>query len=187
MSARFQADATPIPGLWVLGRHPIADERGLFERLYCSDELRAWGHPGTVAQANRSVTRQVGSVRGMHVQLPPAGDWKVIACLRGAVHDVVVDLRRGSPTFLRWHAIELSDEQPHSLLVPPGCAHGFQVMRADAEMHYFHSHPYVPDSDIGVRADDPRLSIAWPLPIIERSSRDAAHPLLAADYQGIVS
>lgn len=158
----------------------------MFERLYCTDELRAWGHPGTVAQANRSVTRQVGAVRGMHVQLPPAGDWKVIACLRGAVHDVVVDLRRGSPTFLRWHAVEMTQGGSRSLLVPPGCAHGFQVLHADAEMHYFHSHHYVPDSDSGVRADDPRLSIVWPLPIAERSSRDTSHPLLAADYLGIV-
>jgi len=105
MTARFHAEMTPIPGLWVLGRNPNADDRGMFERLFCAEELRAWGHPGTVVQANRSVTTRVGAVRGMHVQHPPAGEWKVIACLRGAVHDVVVDLRQGSPTFLRWHAV----------------------------------------------------------------------------------
>jgi dTDP-4-dehydrorhamnose 3,5-epimerase len=185
MSGRFLAEATPIAGLWVLERQPIIDDRGLFERLFCADELRAWGHPGTVAQANRSLTRRMGTVRGMHVQHPPAGEWKVIACLRGAVHDVVVDLRQGSPTFLRWHAVELAETSRRSLLVPPGCAHGFQVLRAEAEMHYFHSHPYAPGSDRGVRADDPRLAITWPLPIAERSPRDAGHPLLTADYRGI--
>jgi dTDP-4-dehydrorhamnose 3,5-epimerase len=186
MGARFTSEPTPIPGLWLLSRHPLADQRGLFERLYCAEELRAWGHPGVVAQANRSVTRRAGTVRGMHLQLPPVGDWKVIACLRGAVHDVVVDLRKGSPTFLRWHAVQLTEQSPCSLLVPPGCAHGFQVLHSEAEMHYLHSHPYVPDSEAGVRADDPRLAIVWPLPISERSPRDAAHPLLAADYKGII-
>lgn len=185
MSARFHAAATPISGLWVLERHPVVDERGLFERLFCAEELRAWGHPGVVAQANRSVTRQVGAVRGLHVQLPPHGEWKVITCLRGAVHDVVVDLRRDSPTFLRWHAVALADEASRSLLVPPGCAHGFQVLRADAEMHYLHSQPYAPAAETGVRCDDPRLALVWPLPIAGLSPRDAAHPLLPADYRGI--
>lgn len=185
MSGRLNAEATPISGLWLLESLPLVDDRGLFERLFCAEELHAWGHPGTMAQANRSVTRQVGTVRGMHVQLPPAGEWKVVSCLRGRVHDVIVDLRQRSPTFLRWHAVELSGDAHRSLLVPPGCAHGFQVLHADSEMLYHHSHRYVPESDFGVRADDPRLGIAWPLPIAARSPRDAGHPLLAASFPGI--
>lgn len=185
MSGRFAAEPTPIPGLVVLERRPLADARGMFERLFCAEELRAFGHPGTTAQANRSLTRRRGTVRGMHLQRPPHGEWKVIACLRGRVHDVVVDLRGDSPAFLRWHAVELAEDAPRSLLVPPGCAHGFQTLADDCEMLYFHHAPHVPAADTGVRADDPRLGIVWPLPIADRSPRDAAHPLLDADYTGI--
>lgn len=186
MSVRFTAEATAIPGLLLLTRHPLRDERGEFERLWCSAELRRFGHPGVIAQANRSSTRRRGTVRGMHFQRPPHGEWKLIACLSGRVHDVVVDLRRESPVFLRWHAQELADDAPRSLLVPPGCAHGFQALTDDCEMIYFHDVPFTPDADAGLRADDPRLSIAWPLPISDRSSRDATHPLLGADFVGII-
>ena len=186
MSRRLLCEPTPLPGLMLIRRQPLADARGSFERLFCVDELAAFGHPGVVAQANRSCTLHVGAVRGMHFQTPPYGDWKVITCTRGSVHDVIVDLRHGSPTLLRWHAVTLAEDLPLSLLVPPGCAHGFQVMGGPAEMIYLHSHPYVPEADAGVRADDPRLAITWPLPIGERSPRDEAHPLLDATYPGLM-
>ncbi len=185
MSRHLLGEPTPIQGLMLLRRLPAADARGSFERLFCAAELAEFGHPGVIAQANRSCTVPVGAVRGMHFQAAPHGDWKVIACTRGAVHDVVVDLRRGSPTFLRWHALTLAEDLPRSLLVPPGCAHGFQVVRAGAEMIYLHSHPFVPEADAGVRADDPLLAIRWPLAIGERSPRDRAHPLLAAGFAGV--
>lgn len=186
MISRFAAVPTPIPGLLVLERQPLADARGTFERLWCADELRALGHPGVIAQANRSLTRRRGTVRGLHFQRPPHAEWKLIACLRGRVHDVVVDLRRGSPAFLRWHALELADDAPRSLLVPPGCAHGFQALSDDCEMLYLHNVPFAPDADAGLRADDPRLAIAWPLPLAERSPRDAGHPLLTDGFAGLV-
>jgi len=186
MSARFEASPTPIPGLLVLERRPMIDARGAFERLWCSGELQDFGHPGVIAQANRSLTSRRGTLRGLHFQRPPHGEWKLIACLHGRVHDVVVDLRRCSPTFLHWHALELADTAPRSLLVPPGCAHGFQALSDDCEMLYLHDVPFVPDADAGLRAEDPRLGITWPLPIAERSPRDAAHPLLADDFAGIV-
>lgn len=185
MTNRFIAHSTPISGLTILERHPLKDERGVFERLFCDEELRSFGHPGKIAQANRSITHQVGTVRGMHFQHPPHGEWKLLTCLFGAVHDVIVDLRRCSPTFLHWHAVELTQDNARSLLVPPGCAHGFQVLKADSEMLYFHSHPYTPTAEAGLRTDDPRLKIHWPIPISMRSPRDAAHPLLSADWQGI--
>lgn len=185
MTRRLAGEPTPIGGLTLVRRLPSADARGSFERLFCAAELAPFGHPGTIAQANRSLTSRAGALRGMHFQHHPHGDWKLIACTRGAVHDVIVDLRRGSPTFLRWHAVRLSDEAHDSLLVPPGCAHGFQVLRGEAEMIYLHSRPFVPESDAGVRADDPRLGIAWPLPIGERSPRDGSHALLAADFPGL--
>ena len=184
MNARFVGEPTRIAGLLLLRRLPLVDTRGSFERLFCAQELAAFGHPGVVAQANRSCTTRVGAVRGMHFQHAPHGDWKVISCTHGAVHDVIVDLRRGSPTFLQWQAIELAEDEQNSLLVPPGCAHGFQVLRGPAEMIYLHSQPYVPAADAGVRADDPRLAINWPLAICERSPRDESHPFLDATFAG---
>ena len=185
MPNRFSAEATSIPGCWLLQRKPIADERGRFERLFCAQDLAAWGHPGVIAQANRSTTIHAGAVRGMHFQNPPHGEWKVITCLIGAVYDVVVDLRRHSPSFLAWQAFELSENADVSLLVPPGCAHGFQVRRGPADMLYLHSHPYVPAADAGVRADDPRLAIVWPLPIAHCSARDQQHPLIDTLFTGL--
>lgn len=186
MAVRFHAAPTPLAGLWLLQRQPHRDERGLFERLFCADELRTLGYPGVVAQANRSVTRRCGAVRGMHFQHPPHAEWKVITCLRGRVFDVIVDLRNGSATFLRHHAVELAGESGAMLMVPPGCAHGFQTLSEDSELLYFHSHPHVPSSEGGVRPDDPRLAISWPLAFTDRSQRDMLHPLLPDDYPGIV-
>lgn len=185
MSRLLLCEPTPLPGLIVIRRQPLVDVRGSFERLFCAHELSEFGHPGVIAQANRSRTVQVGAIRGMHFQTSPHGDWKVITCTRGVVHDVIVDLRHGSPTLLHWHAVTLAEDAPRSLLVPPGCAHGFQVMVGPSEMVYFHSKPYVPEADAGVRADDPRLGINWPLPMGERSQRDATHPFIESSFQGI--
>lgn len=185
MTGRFRATATPLAGLWLLERLPIGDDRGFFERLYDAEELRACGHPGVIVQVNRSLTRRRGAVRGLHFQHPPHGEWKVITCLRGRVHDVVVDLRRGSPTFRRHHAVELADDASRTLVVPPGCAHGFQTLSEDCELLYLHSHPQVPAAEGGVRSDDPGLAITWPLAIAERSERDGRHALLSVDYPGL--
>jgi len=187
MPARFRAIATPLTGLWELERQPIGDERGFFERLYCAEDLRGWGHPGMIVQANRSLTRRRGAVRGMHFQHAPHGEWKLITCLRGRVHDVIVDLRQGSTSLRQHHAVELSGEGHRTLLVPPGCAHGFQTLTAECEMLYLHSHPYVSSAEGGVRPDDPTIAIAWPLDFTDLSERDAHHPLLSADYQGIAT
>jgi dTDP-4-dehydrorhamnose 3,5-epimerase len=121
----------------------------------------------------------------MHFQYPPHCEWKLIACIKGKVHDVVVDLRCGSPTFLQKFAIELSGDNSLSLLVPPGCAHGFQTLEENCEMLYFHSHPFVSSAEGGIRTDDPLLSIMWPLSLTDRSVRDAKHPLLPANYTGV--
>lgn len=185
MGARFQATPTTLAGVWLLRRQPFGDERGVFERLFCGEDLRAWGHPGVMSQANRSLTRRCGAVRGMHFQRPPHGEWKVLSCARGRVHDVIVDLRCGSPSFLRHYSVELAGDSYDSLLVPPGCAHGFQTLTENCEMIYFHSHPHQPLSEGGVRPDDPRLGIAWPLAFTDRSQRDALHPLLPPDYSGL--
>ncbi len=185
MSGRFVCEATPVAGMVIVHRRPASDDRGWFERLFCPHELAASGYPEAIAQINRSSTRRPGTVRGLHFQRAPHADWKHVTCLRGRVHDVVVDLRRGSPTFLARTAVLLDAAGSASLVIPPGCAHGFQVIDGPAEMLYLHSKPYIPEADAGIRADDPFLGIAWPLTIAERSARDASHPLLARDFAGV--
>jgi len=182
---RFQSVESPFKGFWVLKRCPISDERGFFERLFCSNELQQFGHPGFIAQANRSLTRRQGVVRGMHFQYPPHCEWKIITCLKGVVYDVIVDIRSGSSTFLQKFSIELTENSNISLLVPPGCAHGFQTLVENCEMLYFHSHPFLADAEGGLRADDPILRISWPQSITERSLRDTNHPLLLENYVGV--
>ena len=125
-------------------------------------------------------------MRGLHYQRPPAPEAKLVSCLRGAVWDVAVDLRANSPTFLQWHAQELSAHNHTALLIPPGFAHGFQALEDGAELLYVHSAPYTPACEGALNVHDPRLCITWPLPVHGLSPRDAAHPLLGADFEGIV-
>lgn len=183
--ARFDFTATGLVGLTVVGRKPIEDARGFFSRFWCAEELReaGWGKP--IAQINHTLTRRRGAVRGMHFQHSPHAEAKLVSCLRGEVFDVAVDLRRGSPTFLRWHGEVLSAANHRSLLIPEGFAHGFQTLAEDCELLYLHSAPYQPGAEGAVNAADPRLGIAWPLPISEQSDRDRAHAMLAADFPGI--
>jgi dTDP-4-dehydrorhamnose 3,5-epimerase len=121
----------------------------------------------------------------MHYQRVPAAEAKLIRCVRGHVYDVAVDLRAGSPTFLRWHATELRADEPREVFIPEGFAHGFQALSDDAQLLYFHTAPWTPACEGGVRHDDPRLAIAWPLPVSAVSDRDGAHPLLDDDYAGM--
>lgn len=121
----------------------------------------------------------------MHFQHPPYAEVKFVRCLRGRVWDVAVDLRAGSPTFLRWHAEELSPENAHMLVIPEGCAHGFQTLEADTELLYLHTTAYTPGAEGGVRYDDPAIGIRWPLPAANISSRDTGHAWIATDFTGL--
>ena len=183
--SRFIVTATPLPGVLQIQRQPLADARGALTRLFCSQELAAAGWHGPIAQINHTHTVQCGTVRGLHYQRPPAAEAKLVSCLRGAVWDVVVDLRAQSPTFLQWHAQELSADNHTALLIPPGCAHGFQTLQDNTELLYLHSAPYCPDYEAAVHVSEPRLAIAWPLPIANLSARDAAHALLPPEFAGI--
>lgn len=185
--SRLEILDTPIAGLRRVVSKRLEDSRGHLARVFCADELRGAGWTGPVAQANMTLTRQRGTVRGLHYQHPPHAELKLVRCLRGEVWDVVLDLRRNSPTFLRWHAETLSQENWTALLIPHGCAHGFQTLQDDVEMLYLHSAPYVPGSEGGISAIDPMVNIAWPLPIVERSERDLSLPLLTASFEGIAS
>jgi dTDP-4-dehydrorhamnose 3,5-epimerase len=129
---------------------------------------------------NLSRTEEVGTIRGLHLQAPPHSEAKLVRCLRGRVWDVAVDLRPGSATRGRWHAVELSPDRGNALLIPEGCAHGFQVLEAGSELLYLHSGAWVPEAETGVRFDDPQLAIPWPLPPLGLSGRDQALPLLGS-------
>jgi dTDP-4-dehydrorhamnose 3,5-epimerase len=186
MTARFTCHPTPLAGLMVIERHPITDERGSFERLYCAEELAATNIDMPIVQVNRSVTKRKGAVRGMHFQYAPYAETKLISCLAGKVFDVAVDLRRGSSTFLRWHAEELSNDNHKSLLIPAGVAHGFQALVENCELLYFHSAAYAAKAEGGIQPTDLRLGIAWPLPIADISVRDRGHPALTDAFEGFV-
>ncbi len=165
----------------------FTDARGVFGRLYCTAELTSIIGSRQIVQINHSSTAAVGAIRGMHFQHPPHAEMKLIRCLKGRIWDVAVDLRAGSPTFLRWHAEELTPNNACMMVIPEGCAHGFQVLEADSELFYLHTSSYNPASEGGLRHDDPRLGIDWPLPPVDISYRDLSHPLLNQDFPGISS
>lgn len=176
---------TSLPGVSIIERRPITDERGYFERVFCSEELRDAGWPSPVAQINHTYTAKRGGVRGLHFQHPPHAEVKIVTCLRGHVFDVALDLRRGSATFLKSVAVELSAGVPRSLLIPEGFAHGFQTLSDDAELLYFHSAPHAAAAADGVNPFEPRAAIAWPLEVAALSDNDRNRPMLTADYEGI--
>jgi dTDP-4-dehydrorhamnose 3,5-epimerase len=182
---RFQIVDTPLPGLKVVKRDRLSDARGFLSRLYCADELREAGWNQPIAQINHTLTHRSGAVRGMHFQHPPYAEIKLVSCIRGEVWDVAVDLRRGSPTFLRWYAERLSPENGRALLIPMGFAHGFQALVPDCELIYLHSCAYQPASEGAIHSEDPSIGIAWPHTISELSARDRGHPLLPPNFHGI--
>jgi dTDP-4-dehydrorhamnose 3,5-epimerase len=181
----MQLIALPLPGLLVLQHRVHQDERGRFARLFCEGSLDQSGQPFHVRQINQSLTRERGTVRGLHFQYAPHAESKLITCLRGTVWDVAVDVRQGSPTFLHWHAERLEAGDGRSLLLPPGFAHGFQALSDDVELLYLHSADYNPAHEGGLAVTDPRLAIDWPLPLKNLSVRDAGHPLLDGTFQGV--
>jgi dTDP-4-dehydrorhamnose 3,5-epimerase len=185
MSNRFEIHPTRLEGLSVIQRRAIGDERGFLSRLFCSEEFPAacWTWP--IRQINHTATAASGTVRGMHFQLPPKAEAKLVSCIRGAVWDVAVDLRKGSPTFLQWHAEELSSANLRAMLIPPGFAHGFQTLEPDSELIYLHSEAYDPALERGLTPSDPSLAIPWPLDISNISQRDAGHPMIDADFSGV--
>lgn len=159
-------------------RRSFGDDRGAFARIFCAEALAEIGWPGPIAQINHSRTTRRGTVRGMHFQLPPHAEAKLVVCIRGAVLDVAVDVRAASPTRYRHAAAELSEASATAMYLPEGFAHGFQALTDDVELIYVHSAPYTAEAESGLRHDDPRLAIAWPLPVTGLSARDAAFGLI---------
>lgn len=187
MTDRFIAEPAPLAGLTVLKRLRLEDQRGFLTRLFCAEDLKGFGWNGAIAQLNETGTVHKGTVRGLHFQRPPHAEIKLVTCTRGRVLDVVVDIRAGSPTFLKSFSIELSEANAVSLLIPKGFAHGFQALTDDVRMIYAHSQPYAADAEGGLHCRDPRLAIDWPLPVEHLSPRDAAHPSLQSDYRGVAA
>lgn len=185
MGIALKTIATPIEGVVVVETTPVSDHRGVFARLFCSDELRHVIGSRHIVQINCSRTIAVGAVRGMHYQAPPHAETKFVTCLRGRVWDVAVDLRAGSNTFLRWHGEELSPANRRTLVIPEGCAHGFQALEENSELLYLHTEFYMPSSEDGVQPTDPLLKISWPLPVADLSARDRNHPLLTSVFSGL--
>lgn len=183
--ARLTVIPTPLAGIVIVERQRIGDARGFLSRIFCADELREAGFVLPVAQINHTLTETAGTVRGLHYQLPPHAEDKLVTCIRGRVFDVAVDLRAGSPTFLRWHAEELSADNGRALLIPQGCAHGFQALEDGCELLYLHSRAYAPDAEAGLSPLDPSLGIAWPLAVTTISARDAGHPVIQEDFTGV--
>ncbi len=182
----FKEHSTSLAGLKLVERIPLLDDRGVFTRMWCADELRDLGWTDPVCQINHTITKRVGAVRGLHFQTHPHAEMKFISCLRGEVFDVVVDLRMGSPTFLKWHGEILSSKKNISLLVPKGFAHGFQVLSENSELLYLHSETYSKSHESGILADDPQIAIKWPLAISERSFRDEKHSLVSSQWKGLI-
>lgn len=175
---------TGLDGAWLLEPERHEDERGFFARTWCRRELAEHGLETELAQASVSFNHRRGTVRGLHYQAEPHGETKLVRCGRGALWDVIVDLRPGSATRGRWYGAELSADNGHQLYVPRGFAHGFQTLTDATEVVYHLSAFYVPESARGIRWDDPTLAIDWPQPATVLSERDRALPLYDPAVQG---
>jgi dTDP-4-dehydrorhamnose 3,5-epimerase len=167
---------TAIRGAWIIEPEPKIDHRGFFARVFCVDEFQAHGLESDMVQANTALSHRKGTVRGLHFQRGSSAEAKLVRCSRGAVHDVVLDLRSESPTFKRWVAVELSADNRTMLYIPRGCAHGYQTLTDDAELWYAATERFAPTAASGVRFDDPAFGITWPLPVSSISDADAGWP-----------
>lgn len=172
----MRIESTSLPGVYTLSLERIEDERGYFARTFCAHEFSAAGLDPCVAQCNISYNHRQGTLRGMHFQLPPASETKLVRCTRGAIFDVALDVRPASPTFGRWVGRELSADNGAMLYIPKGFAHGFQTLTDDAEVYYQMSEFYTPALGAGVRWNDPAFGIAWPLPVSVMAARDRDYP-----------
>jgi dTDP-4-dehydrorhamnose 3,5-epimerase len=176
---------TPLKGAFVVEPEPYRDDRGLFARTFCKNEFSKLNHTKEFVQFNHSQTLTKGTIRGMHYQLPPYSEIKLIRCIRGRVFDVIIDLRQDSPTFLKYHAVELSEKNMLSFYIPEGFAHGFQTLEDDSQLIYHHTAFYVPGHEAGIRYNDPLIGIDWPLPVTVITDKDRNHEFLTRSFKGL--
>ena len=176
---------TNIDGVYNISIEKIEDNRGFFARTWDSEEFKNHDLVSNFVQSSISFNKKKGTIRGMHFQLPPHGETKIVNCFRGKIFDVLIDLRKNSPTFKKWESYELSSENYNMLYIPQGIAHGFQTLESGSELLYLHTEYYTPNAEGGLAYNDPLLKISWPLPVAEISERDLKHPLLTKQFSGI--
>jgi len=176
---------TSIDKLKLIEYQPISDKRGFLNRLFCETTFHHLMQGKKIQQINQTLTIKKGTVRGFHFQFPPHAEIKIVSCLKGKVWDVAIDIRKGSPTFLKYHSVILSEENSESFFIPEGFADGFQTLTNDCEMLYFHTADYNLESEGTINALDHRLKIKWPKIITDRSERDNNHPMLKENFLGI--
>lgn len=175
----------PIKGAYLIDLQKIGDDRGFFARYFCEKEFEEKGLVSKFVQINTSFTANKGVLRGLHYQLPPSSEVKLMRCIRGAVFDVIVDLRPDSPTYMQWFGAELTEENRTMLYAPAGCAHAVLTLRDDTEILYPVSASYAPDQERGLRFNDPKFGIEWPIQPTEVSDKDNAWPDFDPDYHGV--
>jgi len=168
----MKIEQTKITGVSVIHSEPFRDDRGFFNRIFCQKELEIIRPNLMIAQINHSMTKTKGTIRGMHFQYSPHSEMKIVRCIKGSILDVAVDLQKDSPTFLQWHGEILSEENMKALVIPEGCAHGFQSLEDDIEMIYISTSPYCREAESGIRYNDPKVRIQWLLPITIISDKD---------------
>jgi dTDP-4-dehydrorhamnose 3,5-epimerase len=168
----------PLRDAFLISLDQRKDERGMFARVFCRQEFSELGLEYRYVQANLSTNDNAGTIRGLHYQKSPHMEVKLVRCIRGAIFDVIVDLREESASFFHWYGVELSEENGLMLYVPRGFAHGYQTLRNNASVHYMVSAYYAPGFEGGCRYDDPALGIKWPFAVSSISDKDAAWPLL---------
>lgn len=184
--SRFDLIETSIKDLKVVQRKPLGDSRGFLSRMFCAESFSAFGVNKPIVQINHTFTQHKGTVRGLHFQYPPFAETKLVSCIRGEVYDVAVDLRKDSPTFLKWYSEILSADNHKCLLIPEGFAHGFQTLTDDCELIYLHTETYQTSAEGALNVLDSALKINWPLPIAELSERDQKHARIDENFKGIV-
>lgn len=172
-------------GAFVVTPEPFEDQRGIFYRVFCKNDFKSIGHSEDFVQVNYSLSRKTGTVRGMHYQHPPKSEVKMVKCIRGAIIDVIIDLRYGSETFLRWEKVELTEKNRKMIYIPQGFAHGFQTKEPNCELLYFHTEFYNPDYEDAVNYMDPKVNIEWPLEVTEISKKDRNQDFLSDDFNGL--
>jgi dTDP-4-dehydrorhamnose 3,5-epimerase len=176
---------TKLKGSYIVDLKLLTDDRGSFARTFCKKEFEQIGHTKEFVQCNQSWNTHKGTLRGMHYQVPPFKEIKLVRCIRGSVYDVIVDLRKDSPTFLQHFGTELSEQNKRSLYIPEGFAHGFQTLEDDTELVYQHSEYYASNADSGLNYADPAFKINWPLPITKITDKDKTLALIDQSFKGI--
>lgn len=176
---------TPLEGAFLIEPERRGDDRGFFARVFCQREFAAQGLHGNFVQVNNSLSAKAGTLRGLHYQLPPAGEVKLVRAVKGALWDVIADLRAGSPTYGKWFGAELTEDNRTMLYVPRGFGHGFVTLTDNVEALYLVSEFYDPKCERGVRWNDPAIDIKWPRQPVEISEKDGAWPDLNNEYHGM--